>query len=100
MTFAEKLNSLRIDKDWSQKELADRAGTTQQAVARWETGERIPGFDHVQSLCQALGVACTVFDGCDHAENEEKRGRGRPKADAESVKPTKAKRKKKGKGEK
>src|SRR5947209_6417910 len=100
MLFAEKLKQLRDAKGWSQKELADRSGTTQQAVARWEMGERIPGFDHVQAMCKALDVPCTVFDGVEHAEIDEKRARGRPpKASDAPVtgKPTKGK-PKKGKG--
>jgi transcriptional regulator with XRE-family HTH domain len=95
MTFAVKLRELRDAKGWSQKELADRSGTNQQNIARWETGERMPGFDSVQSLCTALGVRCTVFDGCTHEPVDDKRGRGRPPKD-DGVKAAKVKRKKGG----
>src|SRR5258708_7753975 len=88
MTFAEKLRELRTGKGLSQKELADTAGVTQAAVAHWESGKKIPAFDSVQALCAALGVRCTVFDGCDYVADEEPRRRGRPTSEAEPT-PTK-----------
>jgi transcriptional regulator with XRE-family HTH domain len=77
MTFAEKLRELREAKGWSQKELADRSETTQQAVGRWEAGDRVPSFQAVLIICKALGVRCTTFDGCEFLKIAD-RGRGRP----------------------
>jgi transcriptional regulator with XRE-family HTH domain len=79
MTFGEKLRGLRIAKGLSQSDLAKKIGVTQGAVGFWESGERVPAFDAVHALCKALGVRCTIFDECDFAKAEEKRGRGRPK---------------------
>ena len=88
MTFAEKLRELREAKGWSQKELAERSGVSQQGLAHWEHGDREPGFAAVQSICKALGVRCTIFDDCEYAKIEDGRGRGRPpKADAPEAKP-------------
>jgi transcriptional regulator with XRE-family HTH domain len=92
-TFAEKLRELREAKGWTQTELAERSGTAQQSVANWENGTRVPALDSAQALCRALGVACTVFDGCEYVPVES-RGRGRPKKAAPAdVKQAKAKRK-------
>lgn len=79
MNFGDKLRELREGKGLSQKQLADATGFNQPTIARWETGELIPGFDQAQILCKALGVRVTAFDGCAFAEASEKRGRGRPK---------------------
>jgi len=86
MTFAQKLRDLRTAKGWSQKELADKAGFAQSAIARWEAGQQIPAVDSFQSLCVALGVRCTVFDGVEY-EQQTARPVGRPKKEASEPAP-------------
>lgn len=44
----------------TQQELAERAGTTQSAVARWESGGVDPGFDTVRRLLRHCGFALLV----------------------------------------
>jgi len=81
MTFGEKLFQLRTAAGLSQKALADAVGVAQGAVGHWETGLREPGWGSVQALCVALGVDCTVFQGCEPGGTSEKRGPGRPAAE-------------------
>lgn len=58
----------------TQRELADRAGTTQSAVARWESGSVDPRFGTVRRLLRAcefnLLVALDPYDGSDLAQAE------------------------------
>lgn len=44
----------------TQAELAERAGTTQSAIARWERGYVDPGFDQVRRLLRLCGFALYV----------------------------------------
>ena len=44
----------------TQAELAARAGTTQSAVARWEAGDRDPGFETLQRLVRACDLDLSV----------------------------------------
>lgn len=44
----------------TQAELAQRAGTTQSAVARWEAGDRDPGFETLQRLVRACDLELSV----------------------------------------
>jgi transcriptional regulator with XRE-family HTH domain len=44
----------------TQAELAERAGTTQSAIARWERGLVDPGFDKVRQLLRLCGLALYV----------------------------------------
>jgi transcriptional regulator with XRE-family HTH domain len=91
MKFAEKLRQLRAAKGLSQKALAESSKLAQSSITDWETGKTVPAFNAVQSLCVALGVECTVFNGCEYDEVADKRGRGRPpKADAEPAPEVKA----------
>ena len=38
MTMGEKILNMRKARNWSQEELAERAGVSRQAVSRWESG--------------------------------------------------------------
>jgi transcriptional regulator with XRE-family HTH domain len=82
MKFGVKVRQLREGKGFSQKELGKLSDVAQNSIARYETGEQVPGFEVVQSLCIALGVHCDVFEGCDYEPAENKRGRGRPRKPA------------------
>jgi transcriptional regulator with XRE-family HTH domain len=78
MTFAKKLRELREKHGWSQKKLADESGVSQVAIAHWESGDRIPGFNHVQAICLALNVDCNEFKECTYEVVDQKREPGRP----------------------
>src|SRR3954454_4019148 len=47
--------------DLTQRELAERAGTTQSAIARLETGQTSPSFDLVIRLIKVCGFRLDVF---------------------------------------
>jgi transcriptional regulator with XRE-family HTH domain len=81
MTFADQLRELREAKAYSRQDLADELDVSLQSIINWERGDRTPPFPMVQALCKALGVKCTVFDGCEFGEAEDKPGRGRPRKD-------------------
>lgn len=46
---------------WTQAELAERAGTTQSAIARIETGESAPSFDSVLRLVRLCGMDLDIM---------------------------------------
>ena len=56
----------------TQKELAERAGTTQSGIARWESGRTSPSLDDVQRLVRLSGfdleVAIVPADDSDLAQ--------------------------------
>ena len=58
----------------SQRELAERAGTTQSAIARVETARTSPSFDLVERLVRACGyrvdVSLDPYDDSDIAQAE------------------------------
>jgi transcriptional regulator with XRE-family HTH domain len=89
MTFADKLRELREAKGMSRQDFADRVEFSIHTLINWEQGTRMPSFGTVQVICKVLGVACTVFDGCEFGDAEQKPGRGRPKKDAEPSPETK-----------
>jgi transcriptional regulator with XRE-family HTH domain len=59
--FGERLRKARESKEWTQKELADKAGTHINTVARIERGEQEPAWPLVLAFAAALGVSCEEF---------------------------------------
>lgn len=54
-TLNTKLIEARKDLRWSQQEVADRLGTTQHNVSRWERGVTFPGPYFRAKLCTVFG---------------------------------------------
>lgn len=49
------LIALRLKKRMSQKDVAERLGTKQSAIARLESGDVNPSLEFLQRIAQALG---------------------------------------------
>jgi ribosome-binding protein aMBF1 (putative translation factor) len=59
---------LREERSWTQSQLADAAGMSQPAVARFEAGGTVPTIPILDRLAHALGVELVVrFDQSDSA---------------------------------
>jgi SOS-response transcriptional repressor LexA len=57
MIFGERIKQLRKEKGWLQKELAEKAGVSPDAVSLWETCARaIPRAKTLKKLAKAFGV--------------------------------------------
>jgi transcriptional regulator with XRE-family HTH domain len=56
MTTGQRITALRIEAGLSQEALAQRIGTSQAALSRWETDSREPQLQNVIPLATALGV--------------------------------------------
>ena len=62
---------LRLQKGWSQAELAKRASTSQSYIARLELGNVDPQVSTVKKLAKALGVPVTAVVESISPEDEE-----------------------------
>jgi transcriptional regulator with XRE-family HTH domain len=60
MFGSDLIREARLRADLSQGELAGRAGTTQSAIARLESGRSSPGFERVLELVAACGLELRV----------------------------------------
>ena len=59
--FLQLLKELRLEKNFTQKELADRLGFPQSYVSKYETGERRLDFVETVYVCDALGITIQQF---------------------------------------
>ncbi|MEU5407804.1 helix-turn-helix domain-containing protein [Nocardia asteroides] len=54
------IRKIREDRGWSQSTLADAAGMTQSAVARFEAGGTVPSLPVLERLARALDADLVV----------------------------------------
>ena len=59
MISADLLREARLRAGLTQKELARRAGTSQPAIARWESGAVQPSLERLRDLIRACGLELT-----------------------------------------
>ena len=62
-TFHERLRELRIQKGFSQQDLADRIDQTKQNVSQYARGVRRPNMDKLQELCDIFNVSMDYITG-------------------------------------
>jgi transcriptional regulator with XRE-family HTH domain len=53
----EKIKAFREKAEMSQRDLAQAVGTSQAAVAQWETGATQPTLDNLRKVADVLGVS-------------------------------------------
>lgn len=59
----QELKRHRVERGWSQKTLADRAGIDQRTLLRWENGQHVPHtLAMLQCVAQALDLSLRISD--------------------------------------
>ena len=58
-----RIREARAAKGWTQAELAERAGVTQQSIQRYESGAREPRADALVGIARACGVSVSYLLG-------------------------------------
>ena len=56
LPFGETLRRLRIEKGFSQKQLANKLHVERSSITTWEAGRRVPDADMVFHIADVLGV--------------------------------------------
>jgi len=69
--YAKMIREKRKALGWTQKELAEKIFSTQQAVARWEYSITEPNLESLTALSKALGVPESHFIDKEIVEKEE-----------------------------
>ena len=64
-----KIAEARKAKGWNQQDLAEKIGTTQQVISRYESGDRDPKASVIAAMSSALGVTVSYLLGMDEDPN-------------------------------
>ena len=61
MISGDLIREARLRAGLTQRELARRAGTSQPAIARWESGAVVPSFERLRELVRACGLELAPY---------------------------------------
>lgn len=67
--MGKKLKALRIEKNLTQKQVADRIGVAVSAVSSYEAGIRLPSYKALIKLAGIYHVSCDYLIGVDKYRN-------------------------------
>ena len=70
LDLADEILRLRLEKGWTQSELARRAGTKQSNISNIESGLSNPTLKFVQKLARALDTEVTISLMGEHEETQ------------------------------
>ena len=61
MDILEKITQMRLEKGWSEYELAERAELTQSTISSWYRKNLIPSIPSLEHICNAFGITLSQF---------------------------------------
>lgn len=70
LIFRLRLRELLDEKKWSQKELAEKCGTTAATISRWLSGTNVADIQGVISMANAFNVTTDYLLGVSSIRNE------------------------------
>jgi Predicted transcriptional regulators len=72
LNIGDNIRKFRKEANMTQGELADRLGTTDQSVSRWENGSTYPDMELLPVLAELFGVTTDALLGIPEIEKEKK----------------------------
>lgn len=67
-----RIQQLRKDRGWTQKELAQQLSVTDKSVSKWERGLNYPDMAMLEPLAQVLGTTVVELLGIENSAEQEK----------------------------
>lgn len=61
MDILEKITKMRLERGWSEYELAERSGLTQSTISSWYRKNLIPSIPSLEHICDAYGITLSQF---------------------------------------
>ena len=61
MDVLERISTLRRERNWSEYELAQKAGMTQSTISSWYKKKLTPSIPSLEKICAAFGLSMSEF---------------------------------------
>lgn len=61
MDILGKITEMRLEKGWTEYELAERADLTQSTISSWYRKNLIPSIPSLEHICNAFGITLSQF---------------------------------------
>jgi transcriptional regulator with XRE-family HTH domain len=68
--FGDKVKALRLDKKWTQAQLANRLQLVSATISSYEKGLKYPSVDIVVKLCDVFNVSADYLLGTTSAQQD------------------------------
>ena len=66
-TILHKIETMRIKRNWSEYQLAEKAGIPQSTISSWYQKGTLPTIPSLEKICNAFGITLSVL----FAENND-----------------------------
>ena len=61
MNVLDKITELRLERNWSEYQLAEKSGLTQSTISSWYRKNLIPTIPSLTKICEAFGITLSQF---------------------------------------
>ena len=61
MDILERITKIRLEKGWTEYELAERAELTQSTISSWYRKKLTPSIPSLKHICNAYGITLSQF---------------------------------------
>lgn len=68
MDVLEKIRKFRIERNWTEYQLAEKSELPQSTISSWYRKNQIPTIPSLEKICRAFGISLAQFFTDDYAE--------------------------------
>ena len=61
MDILDKITQLRLERGWSEYQLAEKSGLTQSTISSWYRKNMLPTIPSLIHICDAFGISLSQF---------------------------------------
>ena len=61
MNMLDRITKLRLERGWSEYELAKRSGISQSTISTWYSRKIQPNVSSIEKICRGFGISMSFF---------------------------------------
>ena len=61
MDILDKITQFRLERNWSEYQLAEESGLTQSTISSWYRKHMLPTIPSLMKICDAFGITLSQF---------------------------------------
>lgn len=61
MDVLDKITQLRLERGWSEYQLAEKSGLTQSTISSWYRKNMLPTIPSLSKICDSFGISLSQF---------------------------------------
>ncbi|BDZ84757.1 hypothetical protein Lac2_28910 [Claveliimonas bilis] len=61
MDILDKITRMRLERNWSEYQLAEKSGLTQSTISSWYRKNMLPSIPSLEKICEAYGITLSQF---------------------------------------